>query len=98
MESNRRCLSSADLADREPFITPGATLPDLGHDVIEAALLRWTGMDHLPWSVQGPLALSLCAAARPLHNGIAIILGAPISETTVRPNPRFAAPWTLKSF
>ena len=38
---------------------------------------------------QGSVALLLCAAARPVYTGIANILGA-ISETAMRPNPRFS--------
>jgi hypothetical protein len=36
----------------------------------------------------GSVALSLCNTARPLHTRFTKIVGASISETTVRPNPR----------
>jgi hypothetical protein len=37
----------------------------------------------------GSVALSLCTTAHPLYTGFANIFGASISETTMRPNPRW---------
>jgi hypothetical protein len=39
-------------------------------------------------SARGSVALSRCTAARPVHTRFANILGASISEATMRPNPR----------
>ena len=38
--------------------------------------------------MEGSVALSLCTAAHPLHTGVANILGASISEATMRPKPQ----------
>ena len=46
------------------------------------------------WVLQGSVALSLCTTAHSLYAIFAIIFGTSVSETTVRPNPR----WILQGW
>jgi hypothetical protein len=46
-------------------------------------------VDCVEWCCEGSLALSLCAAAHPLHTRFTDRTGASISEVAMRPNPRY---------
>jgi hypothetical protein len=69
---------SAETAGAEPIPDAGAALEGTGRHKRGCAVRCM---------VSGPVALSLCATARPLYTRFANIFGASISETAVRPNP-----------
>ena len=54
-----------------------------------ACLTKLPRRKELRRCTQGSIALSLCTTALPLHTIFAHIFGASISETKIRPNPRY---------
>jgi hypothetical protein len=61
----------------------------VGRAVAQVVYARPAGYEFIPpWSPEGSIALSLCAAAHPLHTGCTNIFGTFVYDTAVRPNLR----------
>jgi hypothetical protein len=60
---------------------------DVDYAEFELIILALEPVDRLP--EVGSVAFSLCTTVHPLHTRFAKRIGAPVSETTMRPNPRW---------